>query len=64
MSKLALMGGSPVRSKPWPSWPIFDEKEEQSLLTALRSGNWGRLQGTRARVLRRGLPSITRPGMP
>jgi dTDP-4-amino-4,6-dideoxygalactose transaminase len=42
MSRLALFGGSPVRTKSFPSWPIFDEAEEQALLEVLRSGNWWR----------------------
>ena len=42
---LALRGGSPVRTRPFPSWPVFDGAEEARLLRALRSGNWGRLDG-------------------
>jgi dTDP-4-amino-4,6-dideoxygalactose transaminase len=42
---LALFGGSPVRTRPFASWPVFDETEEQRLLATLRSGNWGRLDG-------------------
>jgi dTDP-4-amino-4,6-dideoxygalactose transaminase len=44
--KLAIHGGRPVRSRPFPSWPIFGEEEEQALIRALRSGNWGRLAGS------------------
>ncbi|MHB9106433.1 MAG: DegT/DnrJ/EryC1/StrS family aminotransferase [Armatimonadota bacterium] len=40
MSTLAIKGGAPVRTKPFPSWPYFDEQEEQALLKVLRSGNW------------------------
>lgn len=43
MSKLAINGGSPVRdtkTNPWPKWPVFDEKEEKSLIETLRSGVW------------------------
>ena len=40
MSTLAIHGGAPVRTKPFPSWPYFDEQEEQALLQVLRSGNW------------------------
>jgi dTDP-4-amino-4,6-dideoxygalactose transaminase len=43
---LALFGGSPVRTSPFPSWPIFGEAEEARVLRALRSGAWGRLDGT------------------
>ena len=37
---LAICGGSPVRTNPFPAWPVFDEREEQALLAVLRSGNW------------------------
>jgi dTDP-4-amino-4,6-dideoxygalactose transaminase len=43
--KLALLGGVPVRSKHFPSWPVFDELDERRVLQALRSGHWGRLDG-------------------
>jgi dTDP-4-amino-4,6-dideoxygalactose transaminase len=43
---LALVGGTPVRTRPFPSWPIFGEAEEARLLRTLRSGRWGRLDGT------------------
>jgi dTDP-4-amino-4,6-dideoxygalactose transaminase len=43
--KLALLGGTPVRSKPFTSWPIFGKAEEKRLLRTLRSGKWGRLHG-------------------
>lgn len=39
--KLALYGGEPVRTRPWPRWPIFNEMDEQTLLETLRSGVWG-----------------------
>ena len=42
MSRLAIFGGTPQRTKPFPSWPVFDENEEQALLEILRSGNWWR----------------------
>ncbi len=42
---LALLGGRPVRERPFTSWPIFGEPEEARVLGALRSGHWGRLDG-------------------
>lgn len=42
MSKLAINGGKPVRRKPFPSWPVWDQREEQALLRVLRSGKWWR----------------------
>ena len=39
-STLAIHGGAPVRTKPFPGWPVFDEREEAALLRVLHSGNW------------------------
>ena len=46
MNTLALFGGTPVRTRPFTRWPIFGKPEEDRLLATLRSGNWGRLDGT------------------
>jgi dTDP-4-amino-4,6-dideoxygalactose transaminase len=43
--KLAILGGQPVRTRPWPSWPIWDKSAEESVLSILRSGTWCRLGG-------------------
>ena len=40
-SELAMHGGSPVRSRPWPSWPQWDEQERAGLLAVLERGEWG-----------------------
>ncbi len=40
MSKLALLEGTPVRTKPLHPWPFWDEKEEKALLEVLHSGKW------------------------
>jgi dTDP-4-amino-4,6-dideoxygalactose transaminase len=42
---LAIHGGKPLRTKPFPEWPIFGDVEEEYLIRALRSGKWGRLAG-------------------
>ncbi len=39
--KLAIDGGAPSRTAPFPAWPIYDEREERNLLEVLRSGQWG-----------------------
>ncbi|MBN1589319.1 MAG: DegT/DnrJ/EryC1/StrS family aminotransferase, partial [Pirellulales bacterium] len=50
MSKsLALHGGMPVRTKPFPAWPEVGPAEEQRVLDALRTGNWGKFQGDEVR---------------
>jgi dTDP-4-amino-4,6-dideoxygalactose transaminase len=41
MATLALNGGAPVRSKPFPRWPEFGEEEKQALLLVLQGRNWG-----------------------
>lgn len=45
---LALLGGKPVRSRPFTRWPVFDRSEETRLVRTLRSGKWGRLDGREA----------------
>jgi dTDP-4-amino-4,6-dideoxygalactose transaminase len=42
---LAILGGTPVRTRPFTTWPVFGEPEETRLLRALRSGKWGKLNG-------------------
>jgi dTDP-4-amino-4,6-dideoxygalactose transaminase len=39
---LALLGGTPVRRTPFPSWPVADEREERALVDLVRSGKWFR----------------------
>ena len=46
MQPLALLGGRPVRERPFTSWPVFGEPEEGRVLAALRSGQWGPLDGS------------------
>jgi dTDP-4-amino-4,6-dideoxygalactose transaminase len=43
--KPALLGGKPVRTEPFPSWPVFDTTEEKALTEVVRSGKWGRGTG-------------------
>ncbi len=38
----ALLGGTPVRRTPFPSWPVADAKEEDALVRVIRSGRWNR----------------------
>src|SRR5208282_5796617 len=41
MSKLALLGGEPVRRKPFPSWPQFKTSDVERLVKVVESGHWG-----------------------
>ncbi len=43
--KPVLLGGKPARIEPFPTWPIFDDTEEQALLATVRSGQWFRGSG-------------------
>ena len=48
MPKLAIDGGEKVRTKAWPTWPVWDEREIKALEEVVRSGHWGRLyEGSR-----------------
>lgn len=40
--KPAILGGKPVRDKPFAGWPIIDRTDERYILAALRSGHWSR----------------------
>lgn len=40
--RLAIDGGTPVRSGGWTArWPIFDDTERKLIMEVLESGNWG-----------------------
>lgn len=38
-ASLAIDGGSPTRSKPWPPWPVFAEDEIDAVRAVLQSGH-------------------------
>ncbi len=42
MPKLAIQGGEPLRTKPFPSWPVHDEAEVDAVSDVVRSGKWFR----------------------
>src|SRR5215510_7683149 len=52
-TKLALLGGAPVRTRPFTRWPIWDRRDEQRLLRTLRSGHWGKLSGSEVATFER-----------
>jgi dTDP-4-amino-4,6-dideoxygalactose transaminase len=41
MPELAILGGAPIRSEPYPNWPVFDERDIHAISTVIRSGRWG-----------------------
>jgi dTDP-4-amino-4,6-dideoxygalactose transaminase len=40
MSQLAIFGGEPVRTKPWPSWPDVREEDIEAVSGVVASGDW------------------------
>ena len=47
LEKLALFGGKPMKTDPFPAWPQYDERESQALVDVLESRLWWRTPGTR-----------------
>src|SRR5690606_36486473 len=43
--KPAILGGSKAYTSGFSAWPLFDDREEKALVSVLKSGNWGRLNG-------------------
>ncbi len=41
MSTLAILGGEPTRKKPYPDWPVFDERDVEAVAAVVTSGRWG-----------------------
>jgi dTDP-4-amino-4,6-dideoxygalactose transaminase len=41
MDDLAIFGGKPVRTRPFPKFPVFDDQERAALVEVLESGVWG-----------------------
>jgi perosamine synthetase len=44
-AKCALLGGKPLRTKPFSRWPIWDQAAEGPVLEVFRSGHWFRGSG-------------------
>ena len=47
--KLACQGGAPLRTRPWPQWPVWDESDAQSVADVVRSGQWFAGSGQQSR---------------
>jgi dTDP-4-amino-4,6-dideoxygalactose transaminase len=48
--RLAVEGGTPVRTVPFPAWPVHDEREIDAVTEVVRSGHWGALTGTQVKA--------------
>jgi len=46
MASLAVRGGRPIRTEPFPVWPVWGDEEIDNLTQVIKGGQWGRLKGT------------------
>jgi dTDP-4-amino-4,6-dideoxygalactose transaminase len=46
MAHLAIAGGQPLRQKPFPRWPVWNQEELDAVQAVIVSGRWGATQGT------------------
>lgn len=56
--RLAVDGGSPIRTHPFPKWPIFGDLEEKLMLEAIRSGNWGGVEPDKIKLFEEKFASL------
>ncbi len=40
-STLAILGGEPVRTEPYPPWPVYDERDIAAVTQVIESRRWG-----------------------
>lgn len=45
MGRLAILGGRPVREKPFPTWPDAGDREKEYLQRVIDSNGWGVFRG-------------------
>ena len=62
MDKLALLGGSPAKTKPFPAWPHYDDGEREALMQVLDSRTWWRTPGTQTLASSASSPRFKRRG--
>ena len=41
MSELAILGGSKIRTQPYPAWPVWDQRDIDAVTDVIKSGRWG-----------------------
>src|SRR5207248_901267 len=60
MSELALLGGRKVKTKPFPDWPMYDDKERRALMEVLESRVWWRTPGIKTLEFERAFATFHR----
>ena len=48
-NELAINGGTPVRTKPWPRWPFVTDDDANAVADVVRSGKWSTNSGEEVR---------------
>ncbi|MGB6802535.1 MAG: DegT/DnrJ/EryC1/StrS family aminotransferase [Candidatus Sulfotelmatobacter sp.] len=56
---LAINGGAPVRTAPFPPWPVFEEEEIEAATAVLRSGRLNYWTGNEGRAFEREFAEFT-----
>src|ERR1017187_11003504 len=56
---LAVSGGTPVRTEPFPRWPTFEEEEIEAATAVLRSGRVNYWTGDEGRAFEREFADFT-----
>ena len=41
MSELAILGGPKLRTKSYPDWPVWDQRDIDAVSAVIKSGRWG-----------------------
>ncbi len=55
---IAAGGATPVRTAPWPEWPVVEEEDVRAVADVVRSGVWGSTEGTVVRDFERAFAEI------
>jgi len=50
MNQLAKNGGVPYKQKPFPNWPVYDERQMNNLKEVVESQNWWSVTGTKVKL--------------
>lgn len=58
MAKLAIKGGKPLRTKPFPGWPVYAPADEQGLIETYHTAAWG-VNGEKNQALRKTLAEFS-----
>lgn len=58
MSKLAIAGGAPYKTKPFHKWPFSNERELELVSEVVKSGKWWRMAGSRVDEFEKGFAKL------